>query len=306
MKFINPKTDYAFKKIFSSDDSQDILISFLNAIVYQGQPVIASLEIIDPYAPGRISALKNTYFDVKAKLNNGQNVLIEMQAFNVPAFTKRIAYNTAKAYANQLKIGEEYLEVRPLISLAVMDFTLFEVSQTVISQFIFKEKHQLFDYPEYPFELVFVELPKFKKTLEELESITDKWLYFLRKAPDLEIVPQKMAIVPEIDKAFAIANRINLSVEELEDLEKREQFVREQKGSIEFSREEGREEGRAEGIQTGQLTLVQRLLRRRFGEITDEIFNRLEQLSSDDLMALGDAIFDFSSLADLVAWLESR
>ncbi|MCL1462921.1 Rpn family recombination-promoting nuclease/putative transposase [Argonema galeatum] len=306
MKFINPKTDYAFKKIFSSDDSQDILISFLNAIVYQGQPVIASLEIIDPYAPGRISALKNTYFDVKAKLNNGQNVLIEMQAFNVPAFTKRIAYNTAKAYANQLKIGEEYLEVRPLISLAVMDFTLFEVSQTVISQFIFKEKHQLFDYPEYPFELVFVELPKFKKTLEELESITDKWLYFLRKAPDLEIVPQKMAIVPEIDKAFAIANRINLSVEELDDLEKREQFVREQKGSIEFSREKGREEGLVEGIQTGQLTLVQRLLRRRFGEITDEILNRLEQLSSDDLMALGDAIFDFSSLADLVAWLETK
>nr|WP_242060461.1 Rpn family recombination-promoting nuclease/putative transposase [Aerosakkonema funiforme] len=302
MKFINPKTDYGFKKIFGSDNSQDILISFLNAIVYQGQPTIKSLEIIDPYAPGRISALKTTYFDVKAKLNNGQNVLIEMQAFNVPAFTKRIVYNAAKAYANQLRIGEEYPEVRPLISVAVMDFNLFELSQTVISQFIFKEKQQLFDYPEYPFELVFVELPKFNKTLEELETVADKWLYFLRKTPDLEVVPEKMATVPEIDKAFAIANRINLSVEELEDLEKREQFVREQKGSIEFSRAEGR----AEGIQTGQLILVQRQLRRRFGEIPVETLDRLEQLSSDDLIALGDVIFDFSSLADLVAWLETR
>ena len=114
MQFINPKTDYAFKKIFGSDESQDILISFLNAILYQGQPIIVSLEIIDPYAPGRISALKNTYFDVKAKLNTGQNVLIEMQAFNVPAFTKRIVYNAAKTYANQLRIGEEYPRVRPI------------------------------------------------------------------------------------------------------------------------------------------------------------------------------------------------
>nr|WP_329606887.1 PD-(D/E)XK nuclease family transposase [Planktothrix agardhii] len=47
MKFINPKTDYAFKKIFGSDQSQDILISFLNAIVYQGETFITSLEIID-------------------------------------------------------------------------------------------------------------------------------------------------------------------------------------------------------------------------------------------------------------------
>jgi len=60
MKFINPKTDYAFKKIFGSDQSQDILISFLNAIVYRGEIFISSLEIIDPYAPGRISGLKIT------------------------------------------------------------------------------------------------------------------------------------------------------------------------------------------------------------------------------------------------------
>ena len=50
MKFINPKTDYALKKIFGSDLSQDILISFVNAILYQGETVIVSVEIIDPYA----------------------------------------------------------------------------------------------------------------------------------------------------------------------------------------------------------------------------------------------------------------
>jgi hypothetical protein len=62
MKFINPKTDYAFKKIFGSDQSQDILISFLNAIVYQGETFITSLEIIDPYAPGQNFWFKNHLF----------------------------------------------------------------------------------------------------------------------------------------------------------------------------------------------------------------------------------------------------
>jgi predicted transposase/invertase (TIGR01784 family) len=210
MKFINPKTDYAFKKIFGSDQSQDILISFLNAIVYQGETFITYLEIIDPYAPGRISGLKTTYFDVKAKLNNGENVLIEMQAFNVPAFGKRILYNTAKMYINQLKLGEVYPELRAAIGVAVTDFIMFNEHNKVISQFTLKEDELLLNYQHSPLKLVFVELPKFNKTLEELSNITDKWLYFLRKAPDLEVVPESMLIVPEIEKAFTIADRVNL------------------------------------------------------------------------------------------------
>ncbi len=54
---------------------------------------------------------------------------------------------------------------------------------------MFKEKQQLFDYPDQELEMVFVELPKFSKKLEELETITDKWIYFLKEAPNLEIIP---------------------------------------------------------------------------------------------------------------------
>jgi len=57
MRFINPKTDFAFKKIFASDDSKDILIRFLNALLYQGEPIIEDLEIIDPYASPKITGL---------------------------------------------------------------------------------------------------------------------------------------------------------------------------------------------------------------------------------------------------------
>jgi predicted transposase/invertase (TIGR01784 family) len=326
MKFINPKTDYAFKKIFGSDQSQDILISFLNAIVYQGETVIVSLEIIDPYAPGRVSGLKTTYFDVKALLNNGENVLIEMQAVNVPAFGKRILYNTAKMYVNQLKLGEIYPELRAAIGVAVTDFIMFQEHDKVISQFTLKEDELLLNYQHSPLKLVFVELPKFNKTLEELTNITDKWLYFLRKAPDLEVIPASMSIVPEIEKAFTIADRVNLSLEEIDDLEKREQFERERIGAIELAkaeglaeglaegRAEGQAEGRAEGIQIGeqigeqrgQINLIKRLLERQLGELNREIEESLLRLSSEQLSALAEAIFDLSSLADLSSWLETN
>jgi predicted transposase/invertase (TIGR01784 family) len=70
--FINPKTDFAFKKIFGSKQSKDILISFLDSILYQGTLTIADLEIIDPYQAPRIKGIKESFLDVKATLQSGQ------------------------------------------------------------------------------------------------------------------------------------------------------------------------------------------------------------------------------------------
>ena len=78
MKFINPKVDYAFKKIFGSHQSEKILISFLNAIIYDGEKIIESLTIVNPFNPGQIISFKDTYLDVKAVLVDGSIVVIEM------------------------------------------------------------------------------------------------------------------------------------------------------------------------------------------------------------------------------------
>jgi predicted transposase/invertase (TIGR01784 family) len=64
MRFINPKTDFAFKKIFGSEQSHDVLISFLNAILYNGDRRISQLEILNPYLAPRIRGVKATYLDV--------------------------------------------------------------------------------------------------------------------------------------------------------------------------------------------------------------------------------------------------
>jgi conserved hypothetical protein (putative transposase or invertase) len=83
MNFINPKTDFAFQKIFGSADSKDILISFLNAMLYEGQPVSEDLEIIAPYLAPKIKGFKDTYLDFKAKITGDKTVIIEMQVLNV-------------------------------------------------------------------------------------------------------------------------------------------------------------------------------------------------------------------------------
>ncbi|NER06380.1 MAG: Rpn family recombination-promoting nuclease/putative transposase, partial [Okeania sp. SIO3C4] len=117
MRFINPKIDYAFKRIFGSNQSQDILISFLNAIIYNGENTIKSLTIINPYTPGQIITLKETYLDVKAVLQDNSIVIIEMQIATTTAFDKRVAYNISKTYDNQLDRGERYHLLNPVIAV---------------------------------------------------------------------------------------------------------------------------------------------------------------------------------------------
>lgn len=242
MRFINPKTDFAFKKIFGSSESKDILISFLNALVYNSEPIIQDLEIFDPYLSPKNTSLKDTYLDVKAELNTGEIVIIEMQVLNVEAFTKRVLYNAAKTYSLQLDAGQGYRFLKPVIALTITDFIEFENTDKLISRFVFKEKTQNFNYSENDLELVFVELPKFQKSLEELETLTDKWIYFMQKARLLESVPETLESVPQIQRAFQIANQTNLTREELDEVEKRELFLQDQKNAITLAQNEAKRE----------------------------------------------------------------
>ncbi|MGB5899814.1 MAG: Rpn family recombination-promoting nuclease/putative transposase, partial [Geitlerinemataceae cyanobacterium] len=231
-RFINPKTDYAFKKIFGSAQSKDILISFLDAFIYDGNPTIEDLEIINPNLPPQLQGLKDTYLDVKARLNDETIVIIEMQVLNVESFDKRVLYNAAKTYAFQLESGEGYRMLKPIVALTITDFEMFEGYEKVISRFSFKEKETNLEYAENEMELVFVELPKFTKEIDELATLTDKWIYFMKSAPSLATIPENMDDIPAIHKAFGIANRTNLTREELEALERREMFIYDQQGAI--------------------------------------------------------------------------
>ena len=286
MIFINPKTDYAFKKIFGSSESKEILISFLNALIYESNPTIEDLEIINPNLPPKIEGLKDSCLDVKAKLRDGTLVIIEMQVLNVQSFGKRVLYNAAKTYAFQLEAAQGYRLLKPVIALTITDFEMFHETEEFLSRFVYKEVNKNFTYPENDVDLVFVELPKFTKELEQLETLADKWIYFMKNARSLTSVPETMDSVPEIHQAFDIANQVKLSREEVADLDRREQFIYDQQGAIIKASLEGIEQGielgREEGMREKAIAIARQLL----SQLDNATIAQVTGLSVEDVQNL--------------------
>ncbi|MCW6051049.1 Rpn family recombination-promoting nuclease/putative transposase [Microcoleus sp. A2-C5] len=296
MRFINPKIDCAFKKIFGSCDSKDILINFLNAILYEAQPVIEDLEIIDSPPGNQTFGVPDTHLDVKATINCGRIALIEIQLLNVPSFENRVLYNAAKTYSLQLTGEERYERLKTVISLKIADFEMLENQPEFMTTFVFKEKDKKFESPDTEIELVFVELPKFSKELAQLETAADQWIYFLKNTSSLETVPETLSAVPEIHKAFRIASEDNFSQEELNELQNEEEWIQDQRIALDLAKEQV--------TKTAQQSLILRQIVRRLGTIQPETENSIRQLGVQELEELGDAVLDFNSLSDLTAWLQ--
>lgn len=156
-----------------------------------------------------------------------------------------------------------------------------------------------------------MELRKFNKTLEDLETIADKWLYFLRNATGLKEKPPNFQIIPELNKALEIANLAGLNREELEDIQNRSMWLADQEGRLIFAqetakeigreegRQEGKQEGRQEGLIEGKIQLILTLLTQKLGEIPSSIKQKIEALSLDKLEVITTSIFNINNWEDL-------
>ena len=283
MKFLDVKTDFAFKKVFGSEGSKDILISFLNSLVlFSGGETIEDLTIVDPYQIPLIKGMKDTYVDVKAKLSNGTTVIIEMQILNVQGMEQRILYNAAKAYSTQLVQGERYHLLNPVIALTITDFVMFSEMTEYKSTFRLTEKNYLIDY-KGDIELIFIELPKFNKSEEEIGDITDKWIYFIKNAGSLAYIPETLSQLPEFSHAFTIANEAGLSLEEQEAQWKRKDFIMLQKGSIELAEKKGMEKGIEKGMEKRTIEFANEMIKN--GESNEKI-RKYTGLTDDEIVGL--------------------
>ena len=250
MRFLNPKTDFAFKRIFGSAHSKAILLSFLNAILDLKSPYrILDLEILDPYLAPKIKGMKDTYLDVRAKDENDKSYIIEMQVLNVAGFEKRVLYNACKAYAGQIQRGEDYHLLTDVIAITITDFVMFKEVTDIVTKFRLRAQagHVYSD----ELELVFAELPKFQKTEQDLQSALDRWFYFLKHAGDLTAVPETLRVEPTIVQAFEMANKAQLTEQELDDQERREIFIQDQRGALMLAEQRGLQKGLQQGMEKG-------------------------------------------------------
>jgi predicted transposase/invertase (TIGR01784 family) len=193
--FGDPKTDFVFQRIFGSDDHKTALIGFLNDILQLDQTHrVTSVMLLPPEQRPKVSELKYSIVDVKCVDVRGTTYVVEMQVFNVEAFEKRVIYNVAKAYTNQLGVGFAYPELDDVIGISICDFELWPRAQAphvpMLSRWRMQEQQSgVIGLPQL--QLVFLELPKYSGG-DDPQSFVDKWAYFFREAENLMAIPDAL------------------------------------------------------------------------------------------------------------------
>ncbi|MCI0691615.1 Rpn family recombination-promoting nuclease/putative transposase [candidate division KSB1 bacterium] len=242
MKFADPRTDFAFKKIFGNEQAKDVLISFLNAVLHLDQAhAIIDVTLLDPYEAPKTKYLRSSFLDVKCLDIRGVTYVVEMQVAYVAGFEKRVIYNASKTYAGQLLKGEHYPKLNQVISINILDFVLFDDFSHYLSCHEMREKITGNCYLD-EIRYYFIELPKFTKTEAELETSIEKWVYFLKHAGELEVIPEKLD-EPVFHHAFDLANRANMTPKELEAYEASMTVMRDERGRLEGAFELGEKTG---------------------------------------------------------------
>ena len=176
--FLDPKNDFIFKKTFGEEKNKDILISFLNDILgyAEGYKIKEVTFLPNTYNP-KISVLRQSIIDVLCTDQHGRQFVVEMQLTKHKGFEKRAMLYACQAYSRQRmeedenhKKMEVYAKLKGVVFLAIANFVMFPEKDA------WKSEHHILDKETYENDLedlkfVFIELPKFKKSLEELENI---------------------------------------------------------------------------------------------------------------------------------------
>jgi predicted transposase/invertase (TIGR01784 family) len=214
MKFVDIKNDIAFRKIFGNENRKEVLISFLNAVLLlKDNNRIVDVDILTPYQLPEIKGGKVTIVDVKAKGQNNKTYIVEMQVAEVDGFDKRVLYYASKSYSSQIQGADEYEKLNPIYFIGILDFAVTQ-NQSYLNRHRIIDSETGENYLK-DIEFNFIELPKFTKKQTELETIVDQWVYFIKNAKNLEVIPENLKD-EGLRFAYQDADKHNWTLAELE------------------------------------------------------------------------------------------
>jgi predicted transposase/invertase (TIGR01784 family) len=281
---IEPTVDYAFKHMVGREVTRPILIDVLDSVLNPApEHRIQDLDLLNPFNPKEALDDKLSIVDIKARDHSGRLFNVEMQMLAFLHYEKRILYYGTRLYQQQLHEGQDYLELRPTLSISFLDHVLFPQVPDYHLRFRLLEESRHFPLT-HDLEFHILELPKFTKTAAELTSGLDIWLYLLRHAATMD-----MANLPTPIRQYPLAVR---ALEELQMLAQtdaeRERYEARRKAQLDYNTgmKAARLEGRAEGEKLGKIGtihLCERLLQR---PVTPT--EQLVALALDDLTRLAD------------------
>jgi len=285
MKFADPKNDLAFKKIFGNEKHTNILISFLNAVLdFKDEFVIVSVTLANPYQVPRIPELKETILDIKATNKRGDTFIVEMQRKDLGDFTKRSLYYTSKAYVAQLPKGNDYTVLKKVYFIGILNFNIFESKHYISRHLIINQETNNQDLKD--FEFTFIELPKFTKELSGLTTILDKWIYFLKHAQDLTLIPKEYANIEEFQEAFEIATQTSWDAKELEVYEYMGLKEFDEINALKTAEEKGLKKGIEQGIEKGEKNKAVEIAKNLLDILDNETIALKTGLTIDEINSL--------------------
>lgn len=190
-RYINLFTDFGFKKIFGSEENKDILLDFLNTFLADKQTII-DLQYLNTERLGNNILERKAIFDLYCENDKGEKFIVELQRAEQEFFKERSIFYASKAIEEQAKRGKWDYNWQAVYTIAIMDFEFAGMGHNNVKSDVI-----LYDYENKQkfsdkLRFIYLEMPKFNKSEDELETNYDKWLYLLKNIGQLDEIPKRL------------------------------------------------------------------------------------------------------------------
>ena len=252
-RYISLLTDFGFKRIFGTAINKDLLICFLNSL-FDGKQVVKDVSYLNPEHVGDVYTDRKAIFDVYCEGENGEKFIVEMQ----------------NAYQTYFKDRSLFYSTFPIREQAAL--LNFDMNEEAFEKEKIRHSVQLCDTATHKvfydkLELIYVEIAKFNKSLEELETLYDKWLYALKNLYKLTQRPKELCD-KVFDRLFEEAEIAKFTPQELREYETSKIAYRDIKNSVDTAKREGIAEGMEKGMEKKSHEIAKKMLTKGMDEAT--------------------------------------
>jgi predicted transposase/invertase (TIGR01784 family) len=239
-KYINPFTDFGFKKIFGEEANKDILRDFLNELLREEQGDIKSINFKKNEHIGNLTLDRKAIFDIYCENERGEKFIVEMQKAKHNFFKDRSVFYSTFPIREQAKRGDWNYELNAVYTIAILDF-VFDEDKDNNDKFLYKVKlsdieTQKVFYDKLTF--IYIEMPKFRKSLAECKNHFERWLYILRNLEKFDRYPIELQ-EKIFEKLFGVAEVANLTPEQLDEYDESLKVYRDLKGCLDTAFDDG-------------------------------------------------------------------
>ena len=247
-EFINPFTDFGFKRIFGQEINKDLTIDFLNLLL-DGERHITDLTINNPEMQPETEAERLVVFDLYCESDDGTQFIVEMQAARQNFFLDRSLYYQSRAIVAQGEKGKDWCyDLQPVYGIFFMDFTMSECSGLRTDVALMNMNTNKVFNPKL--RQIYLEMPRFTKEANECENDFERWLYLIKNMKMLKRMPFK-AQRAVWDKLLEVADVASLNKDEKALYDRALKNYRDYHSIMETAQMDGHKAGWKEGHEAG-------------------------------------------------------